>query len=276
MSEANACGTAGRGESGAGHAAPSALMLFVLQAGMVIAWSAGFIGYRFAAEHAPTFLVSFWRFALAVPLLLPFALPALRAASWAATGRQALIGVFAICGYLAPIVKSIEYGVPAGLAALAADLLPLAVAGLSLILPGRRQHRCSWRRGRGRRKFPAGFGTGMGLWLASGGHAVAGCRNTDPGQDRRDRPVLAGFSDALHSGVCQCAGLRRPGSARGRHRTRLESGIRIESPVARAGPNAGRIWTVLGVPSPRFGRECEWSALSQPALDDGLGACRLR
>ena len=144
MSEANACGTTGRGESGAGHAAPSALMLFVLQAAMVIAWSAGFIGYRFAAEHAPTFLVSFWRFALAAPLLLPFALPALRAASWAATGRQALIGVFAICGYLAPIVKSIEYGVPAGLAALAADLLPLAVAGLSMILPGRRMGGLQW------------------------------------------------------------------------------------------------------------------------------------
>src|SRR4051794_161529 len=118
MSKANASGTAGRAESGAGHAAPSALMLFVLQAAMVVAWSAGFIGYRFAAEHAPTFLVTFWRFALAAPLLLPFAMPALRAAPWAATGRQALIGVFAICGYLAPSVKSIEYGVPAGLAAL--------------------------------------------------------------------------------------------------------------------------------------------------------------
>jgi len=144
MSKANACRIAGCGESGAGHAAPSALMLLVLQAAMVLAWSAGFIGYRFAAEHAPTFLVSFWRFALAVPLLLPFAVPALRVALRAAIGRQALIGVFAISGYLAPIVKSIEYGVPAGLAALAADLLPLAIAGLSMILPGRRIGGLQW------------------------------------------------------------------------------------------------------------------------------------
>ena len=159
MGKVNACGTAGRGESGTGHAAPSALMLFVLQAAMVIAWSAGFIGYRYAAEHAPTFLISFWRFALAAPLLLPFAAPTLRAAPWAATGRQALIGVFAICGYLAPIVKSIEYGVPAGLAALAADLLPLAVAGLSMILRGRRMGGLQW------------FGVGIG---ALGVLAVAG------------------------------------------------------------------------------------------------------
>ena len=144
MGRADAWGTAGPGESAAGRAAPSALVLFGLQAAMVVAWSAGFIGYRFAAEHAPTFLVTFWRFALAAPLLLPFAMPALRAAPWAAAGRQALIGVFAICGYLAPIVKSIEYGVPAGLAALAADLLPLAVAGMSMILPGRRIGALQW------------------------------------------------------------------------------------------------------------------------------------
>ncbi|UEM24854.1 DMT family transporter (plasmid) [Skermanella mucosa] len=162
MEKATACGTAGtakRGRGGAGRAAPSALMLFALQAAMVVAWSAGFVGYRYAAEHAPTFLISFWRFALAAPLLLPFALPALRAAPSAAMGRQALIGVFAICGYLAPIAKSIEYGVPAGLAALAADLLPLAVAGVSVILPGRRMGGLRW------------FGVGIG---AVGALLVAG------------------------------------------------------------------------------------------------------
>ena len=124
-------------------AVPPTLTLLALQAALVITWSAGFVGYRFAAEHAPTFLVTVWRFGLTALVLLPFTLPALRSASWAAVGRQALVGVFAIAACVAPLVKAIEYGVPAGLVALAANLLPLMIAGLTVAF-GRRTSGMQW------------------------------------------------------------------------------------------------------------------------------------
>lgn len=142
MSGTRACGAPAGAVSG--RALPPALTLLLLQAALVASWSAGFIGYRFAAEHAPTMLVSVWRFALAALLLLPFTLPALRGASWPALGCQALVGVFATAGTLAPMAKAIEHGVPAGLVALAANLLPLMIAGLSAGLPGRRTSRLQW------------------------------------------------------------------------------------------------------------------------------------
>lgn len=142
MGETRLCGVSGRliGR----RAAQPALTLFPLQAALIAAWSGGFVGYRFAAAHAPTMLVSLWRFAAAALLLLPLALPALRGVSWPALGREALVGTFAITGTLAPMAKATELGVPAGLVALAANLLPAMVAGLSAVLPGQRAGRPRW------------------------------------------------------------------------------------------------------------------------------------
>lgn len=107
------------------RAMPGATRLLAVQLGMVLAWSSGFVGYRYAMEQAPVFLTSFWRFAVCLALLLPFAWAGLRRLSARQWRRQALIGALAYAGYIAPIAKAIELGVSPGVAALMADLLPL-------------------------------------------------------------------------------------------------------------------------------------------------------
>lgn len=114
------------------RAMPGATRLLAVQLGMVLAWSSGFVGYRYAMEQAPVFLTSFWRFAVCLALLLPFAWAGLRRLSARQWRRQALIGALAYAGYIAPIAKAIELGVSPGVAALMADLLPLLVALLAL------------------------------------------------------------------------------------------------------------------------------------------------
>lgn len=126
------------------RAMPGATRLLAVQLGMVLAWSSGFVGYRYAMEQAPVFLTSFWRFAVCLALLLPFAWAGLRRLTARQWRRQALIGVLAYAGYLAPIAKAIELGVSPGVAALMADLLPLLVALLALVLPGQRMRPGQW------------------------------------------------------------------------------------------------------------------------------------
>ncbi|HBO7325527.1 TPA: EamA family transporter, partial [Pseudomonas aeruginosa] len=96
------------------RAMPGATRLLAVQLGMVLAWSSGFVGYRYAMEQAPVFLTSFWRFAVCLALLLPFAWAGLRRLSARQWRRQALIGALAYAGYIAPIAKAIELGVSPG------------------------------------------------------------------------------------------------------------------------------------------------------------------
>ena len=103
----------------------------LLEAGLVIAWSSGFIGAKLAAETPSVFLVLFWRFVLVAVLLAPFVLQACRQG----IGRQqialqALLGALAMFVYLATGIKAIDLGVPAGTAALISALQPLATAAL--------------------------------------------------------------------------------------------------------------------------------------------------
>ena len=105
--------------------------LLVLEAALVVSWSAGFVGVRFAIDHAPIFLILLWRSLVSGLVLLPFALaigPPLR---WKDIWRQILFGALAMSGYLAGFALAIAFGVPTGLVALIADMLPLAVALLS-------------------------------------------------------------------------------------------------------------------------------------------------
>ncbi len=105
--------------------------LVVLELALVISWSAGFVGVRFATDHAPIFLILLWRSLVSGLLLLPFALlfgPKLRFKDLA---PQVLFGILAMSGYLAGFALAISYGVPTGLVALITDMLPLAVAFLS-------------------------------------------------------------------------------------------------------------------------------------------------
>ena len=116
----------------------------LLEAGMVLAWSSGFIGMRLTVDHAPMVLVVFWRCALVALLLMPWVAGALRRARPAALLTQAGIGALAMTGYLAGVGKGIELGVPAGLAALMADLLPIGTAVLAMLFLGQRPSRRVW------------------------------------------------------------------------------------------------------------------------------------
>lgn len=106
-------------------------LLVLLEAALVVSWSAGFIGIRFASDHAPIFLILLWRSLVSGLVLLPFALlvgPRLR---WRDLPPQMLFGTLAMAGYLSGFALAIGEGVPTGLVALITDMLPLVVALLS-------------------------------------------------------------------------------------------------------------------------------------------------
>ena len=107
------------------------IVVILLEAALVVCWSAGFIGVRFASDHAPIFLILLWRSLVSGLVLLPFALtmgPKLRGKDIA---FQMLLGALAMAGYLSGFGLAISFGVPTGLVALITDMLPLAVAFLS-------------------------------------------------------------------------------------------------------------------------------------------------
>lgn len=121
-----------------------AVPLPVLEIGLVLAWSSGFVGARFAVDHAPVFLVTFWRFAVVTLLLLPWVAGQILCTPPAVLLRQSGIGLLAVVCYLAGVTKGIELGVPAGLAALAADLLPVGTALLAAVVLGQPQGPRVW------------------------------------------------------------------------------------------------------------------------------------
>jgi drug/metabolite transporter (DMT)-like permease len=107
------------------------VVLVLLEAALVVCWSAGFIGIRFASDHAPIFLILLWRSLVSGLVLLPFAVtigPKLR---WKDVLPQVLFGALAMSAYLGAFALAISHGVPTGLVALFTDTLPLMVAVLS-------------------------------------------------------------------------------------------------------------------------------------------------
>lgn len=116
----------------------------VMAAMLVVGWSSGFVGIRFANEEASVFLLLFWRTLLSGLILLPFALafgPSLRPR---AVLSQMGFGVMAVFLYLGGFALAIEQRVPTGLVALISDLLPLAIAALSQPVLGERLSRRQW------------------------------------------------------------------------------------------------------------------------------------
>lgn len=158
--------------------------LLLLEGALVVCWSSGFVGVRFAVDHAPVFLILLWRSLVSGLLLLPFALligPRLLARDVAV---QAAIGTLAMSGYLAGFAVAIDQGVPTGLVALIADMLPLAVAMLSMPILGQLITGRQWL------GFVIGFG---GVVIASAGALHVG--NAPPWAYLM--PVLGMFSLAL-------------------------------------------------------------------------------
>lgn len=103
----------------------------VLASLLILGWSSGFVGIRYANDEASVALLLFWRTLLSGLILLPFALafgPKMHAS---AVLYQMGFGVMAVFLYLGGFSVAIEQRVPTGLVALISDLLPLAVAVLS-------------------------------------------------------------------------------------------------------------------------------------------------
>jgi drug/metabolite transporter (DMT)-like permease len=111
---------------------------------LLLTWSSGFIGARFSIDYAPALLVVFWRCVLVCVLLLPLVFRSLRQTPFSVLLTNAGIGLLAMAGYLTGVTKGIELGVPAGLAALCADLLPLGMAVLAALALGERLGRQVW------------------------------------------------------------------------------------------------------------------------------------
>ncbi|HEY6632377.1 MAG TPA: DMT family transporter [Rhizobiaceae bacterium] len=111
---------------------------------LIIGWSSGFVGIRYASEEASVAVLLFWRTLLSGLILLPFALfigPRLRIR---AVLPQMWFGVMAVFIYLGGFALAIEQRVPTGLVALISDLVPLAIAAMSQPLLGERLSRRQW------------------------------------------------------------------------------------------------------------------------------------
>lgn len=111
---------------------------------LVIGWSSGFIGIRYANEQASVALLLFWRTLLSGLILLPFALAFGPRLSARAVLYQMGFGVMAVFLYLGGFALAIEQRVPTGLVALISDLLPLAIAAMSQPLLGERLTQRQW------------------------------------------------------------------------------------------------------------------------------------
>lgn len=109
----------------------SLALAFALEAALVISWSAGFVGVRFAIDYAPIFSILLWRSAVSGALLLPVALCVGPRMGMRDVLEQMGFGIFAMTSYLACYSLAINYGAPTGIVALITDMLPLMVALLS-------------------------------------------------------------------------------------------------------------------------------------------------
>lgn len=135
--------------------------LAILETGLVIAWSSGFIGARLAADTTSVFLVLFWRFVIVSLVLIPLLVRALRRGlSVRSLILQSVLGAFAMFGYLALGVKAIGLGVPVGTAALISALQPIMTAALAGPILQEYVNRSQW--------------LGLGLGLAGVSLAVGG------------------------------------------------------------------------------------------------------
>ncbi|WP_103171773.1 DMT family transporter [Paracoccus sp. SY] len=111
---------------------------------LVISWSSGFVGIRFASEEASIALLLFWRTLLSGLILLPFALIVGSRLRPRQILDQMLFGVMSVFLYLGGFALAIGQRVPTGLVALISDLLPLAVAVLSQPVLGERLSARQW------------------------------------------------------------------------------------------------------------------------------------
>lgn len=126
------------------EAARDRLLWPVLATVLVISWSAGFVGTRFASEHADVILVVFWRTFIAGAILAPIAFLRGPRPSFRAVIEQMIIGAMIVYLYLGGFALAIGQRVPTGLVALISDLVPLMIAALSQPILGERLTARQW------------------------------------------------------------------------------------------------------------------------------------
>ena len=120
------------------------LVAVALEVALVVSWSAGFVGVRFALDYAPIASVLMWRSLVSGLLLLPLLLRAMPRLRMRDVLEQAAFGVLAMATYLGLYSLAIEYGAPTGIVALITDMLPLMVALLSWPLLQQRLNARQW------------------------------------------------------------------------------------------------------------------------------------
>lgn len=111
---------------------------------LILAWSSGFVGIRYANEEASVVTILFWRTLLSGLILLPFTLAIGPRMTPRAVLDQMWFGVMSVFLYLGGFALAIEQRVPTGLVALTSDLLPLAIAVLSQPVLGERLGARQW------------------------------------------------------------------------------------------------------------------------------------
>ncbi|SEC40552.1 DMT family transporter [Rhodobacter sp. 24-YEA-8] len=111
---------------------------------LVVGWSSGFVGIRYANDEADIALLLFWRTLISGLILLPFAILFGPRLSLKAILAQMGFGVMAVFIYLGGFALAIGERVPTGLVALISDLLPLAIAAMSQPLLGERLTPRQW------------------------------------------------------------------------------------------------------------------------------------
>ena len=110
----------------------------IMATALVVSWSSGFVGIRYASENADVMLVLFWRTLMSGLILLPFALLIGSRISGRALIQQMAFGMAMMFLYLGGFALAIGQRVPTGLVALISD--PLS-PGQSLSQNGLRQGR---------------------------------------------------------------------------------------------------------------------------------------
>jgi drug/metabolite transporter (DMT)-like permease len=162
----------------------SRLPLFVLQVGMVLAWSSGYLGAIIAAGTDSVVRVLLWRFGCVAILFSPFLLTGWRRGiiTWRwclLQGTLGAVGMFACVGLG---IEGINLGLPAGTACLISALQPLTAAVLAGPVLGERVDRGQW--------------IGLAIGFVGVGCSVGGLGNSDQ---------LLGYLCAFGSMICMVA-----------------------------------------------------------------------
>jgi len=119
--------------------------LVILQVGLILAWSSGYVGAIITAETDSIVRVLLWRFVCVALLFSPFLMQAIRRGiTWRRCLLHGTIGMIVMFFCVSLGIESINLGLPAGTGALISALQPLAAAVLAGPILRERVSRAQW------------------------------------------------------------------------------------------------------------------------------------